>query len=382
MSYIATYLIYIAVIARAIGWNHETAPISTTIWILLAIFGVILFSQEPITHQFPFYPRLYTLIQSTLVIAMLLCAPSLDFISMLLLPLCFQAVQFFRAPVGFIWIAGLLLAMSGILLFGLERQAALTTIISGSGAGILMGSFAHLINRTEHRRQENQHLFGELQQAYHQLKDASTKAEELAAATERHRLVRELHDSLTQTLFGMNLAVQAAQLSMAEAQSEADEHLRHLQSLSRSAVSEVLELTGQATLHPTAEGDLAQALQKLADERRERDGLQVSLEVSGQRALIQAVEANLYRITQEALNNISRHSGVSKAVVRLDLDSPIASLEIVDDGCGFVIEGGIQQLKGFGLTGMNERAREIGWALTIQSGPGRGTRIRVEERPA
>ena len=83
MRYFATYLIYIAVIARAIGWNQETAPIPTTIWILLAIFGVILFSQQVLTRRFPFYPRLYTLVQSGLVISMLYIAPIIDFLTML-----------------------------------------------------------------------------------------------------------------------------------------------------------------------------------------------------------------------------------------------------------------------------------------------------------
>ena len=106
--------------------------------------------------------------------------------------------------------------MAGMFLFGLEWEAGLTIVLAGSGANVLMGSFAHLIARTEQRRQENQRLFGDLQEAYRQLKDSAAQAEALAAATERHRLVRELHDSLTQTLFSMNLAVQSAQLSFAE----------------------------------------------------------------------------------------------------------------------------------------------------------------------
>ncbi len=381
MSYIVTYLIYIAVIARAIGWNQETSPVPVTIWVLVALFGVILFSQAPLTQRFHLYPRLYILIQSILAITMLIRAPTLDFLGLLLLPLSFQAVQFLRAPVGFIWIGGLLLAMSVILLLGLEWQAALTTIITAIGAGFLMGSFAHLINRTERRRQENQRLFGELQQAYRQLKDSAIKAEELAAATERHRLVRELHDSLTQTLFSMNLAVQAAQLSINDSPIEADGHLVRLQSLSRSAAGEVQALTGQVSSRPPAPAGLAQALQQLADERLEQDGLQVTLEINGTRPLDKVVEASLYRITQEALNNISRHAGAHQAVVRVNLEAPIASLEVIDHGCGFDLHSGTQS-KGFGLTGMAERASEIGWALDIRSQPGQGTCIRVEERPA
>ena len=172
MSYFATYLIFIAVIARAVGWNHETAPIPISIWILLGIFGIILISQQALTRRFPLYPRVYTLVQSGLVITMLYLAPTLDFLPMLFYPLSFQAVLFFHDRIGFAWIGGFSLAMAGMFLFGMEWQAGLTMILGSGCANVLMGSFAHLIARTEQRRQENQRLFGDLQEAYRQLKDS------------------------------------------------------------------------------------------------------------------------------------------------------------------------------------------------------------------
>jgi signal transduction histidine kinase len=254
-------------------------------------------------------------------------------------------------------------------------------VLAGGGANVLMGSFAHLINRTERRRQENQRLFGDLQEAYHQLKDSAAQAEALAAATERHHLVRELHDSLTQTLFSMNLAVQSAQLSLEEVPSQAEEHLVRLQSLARSAASEVQSLTGRAPLSSLAQGGLAAAIQRLAVERLAQDGLHVTIEVTGERILPGQVELNLYRIAQEALNNITRHAGVQQALIRLHLDSPLASLEIEDEGHGFDLTG-TKQTNGFGLAGMAERATEIDWGLEITSQPGQGTRIRVGEKAA
>lgn len=381
MRYFATYLIYMAVILRAIGWSQDTAPIPAPIWILLAIFGAILFSQRALTRRFPRYPRFYTIIQSGLVIAMLYSAPTIDFISMLIMPLCFQAVQFFPNRVGFAWIGILVLAMAGMFLFGMEWEAGLTMLLAGAGAGSLMGSFAYLINRTEQRQQKNQHLFTDLQEAYRQLKDSAAQSEALAAATERHRLVRELHDSLTQTLFSMNLAVQSAQLSMGEAPLQVDEHLMRLQTLARSAASEVQSLTGRAPHHQPAQGGLAIALQKLSKERLAQDGLVVDIHITGERVLPVPVEANLYRIAQEALNNITRHAGVCQAMIRLLLEDRPASLEIEDHGSGFDVSGSVHA-GGFGLAGMAERAREIGWRLEIRSRPGQGTLICVEERAA
>jgi signal transduction histidine kinase len=354
MRNFTTTLIYFAVIARAIGWNYETASIPVIIWILLGVFGAILFSQQALTRRFPLYPRVYTMVQSGLV-------------------------EFFGARIGFAWIGVFSLAMASMFLFGLEWQTGLTMLLGSGSVNLLMGSFAHMTTRTEQSRQENQRMFGELQEAYRQLKDSATQAEALAAATERHRLVRELHDSLTQTLFSMNLAVQSAQLAMEEAPQQTDKHLVILQTLARSAAGEVQALTGQAPQRPPTQGGLAASLQKLAEQRLAQDGLQVRFEVMGQRALPEGVEAALYRITQEALNNIGRHAGVQQAVVRLHLEGPTASLEIEDAGCGFDLESQ-KRSGGYGLVGMAERAAEIGWELQIQSYPGQGTHIRVEGR--
>lgn len=381
MQYLTTTLIYVAVIARAVGWNYETAPIPGAIWILLGVFGAMLFSQRALTRRFPRYPRLYTLAQSGLVIAMLYQAPTLDFLPMLLYSLSFQAVEFFGARIGFAWIGIFSLATAGMFFFGMEWQAGLTMLLGSGAVNLLMGSFAHLTARTEQRRQENQRMFGDLQEAYRQLKDSAAQAEALAAAAERRRLVRELHDSLTQTLFSMNLAVQSAQLAMAEVPLQTEEHLARLQTLARSAAGEVQALTGQAPARTPAHEGLATALEKLAEQRLAQDGLQVSLEVGGQRSLPTAVETNLYRIVQEALNNISRHAGVRQARVRLCLEGPPASLDVEDAGCGFDLASS-RHPDGLGLAGMAERASEIGWELQIETRPSQGTRIHVEEKPA
>ena len=381
MGYLVTYLIYLAVIARAIGWNYETFPLPVSVWVLLVVFGILLFSERVLTKRFALYPRLYTIIQSAIVIAMLYLTPTTDFLTMLLMPLSFQAVQFFHDVIGFAWIAGFSLAMAGMILFGLEWQAGLTMLLATTGADLLMGSFAHLMARTDQNRLKNQQMFSDLQRAYHQLKESSAQAEALSAAKERHLMARELHDSLTQTLFSMNLAVQSAQFALAAGLPASQAHLIRLQTLARSAAGEVQALTGQVVKPSVSPGKLAEALQRLAQERLERDGLKVTLEITGQRSLPEPIESNLFRITQEALNNISRHAGVRTAHVRLCLDEPAASLEILDEGCGFD-HGDTQLPRGIGLAGMAERASEIDWALKINSHPGQGTHIIVKERPS
>jgi len=102
--------------------------------------------------------------------------------------------------------------------------------------------------------------------------------------------------------------------------------------------------------------------------------------MNGSGTLAPAEEAGLFRIAQEALNNVVKHAGIRQAVIRLQLDET-PWMEIVDEGTGFdrrQVEGGDRM----GLAGMSERAAEIGWQIGVESAPGAGTRIRVEKKQA
>lgn len=379
MRYFATYLIYAAVLVRAAGWSQDSDPIPQPAWILLLVFGVLLFSERILTRSFSWYPRPYILVQSGLVIAMLYSAPQVDIFPMLFFPISFQAVQYFSPRIGFACIGVFSLAIAGMRLAGMDFEPWIVMLIFSSGANGLMGSFAWLIERTERARRENQRLFGELQEAYGRLKDYTFQAEALATAEERLRMVRELHDSLTQTLFSMNLAVQAAQFAAGQDPTQVGGHLRRLQTLSRSAAGEVQALTGKASAPAVFGESLPEALKRLVNERQAPGHLQINLKAVGDRSLAMAVNTNLYHIAQEALNNAAKHAGDCQAALLLNVAETPAFLEIVDTGCGFDPAEALQS-GGIGLESMSERAREIGWELRIESAPGQGTRILVREQ--
>lgn len=378
MRYLATFLIYFAVLARATGWSYDSGPFPLVIWLLLAAFGILLITEQVITRRLDWYPRLYTILQASLVITMLYIAPTVDFFTMLLLPLSFQVVQFFDRKIGFILIGIFSLAMAGMFFFGLETESGLTMIISSTGVNLLMGSLAHLITKTDQARIKNQHLFIELKETYRQLKNSSAQAEALAIVEERHHLVREMHDSLTQTLFSMNLASQAAQLLVNEDTQQVVDHLNRLQDLARTAVSEVQVLTGHVSYKHQPPENFESTIRQMVEKRCLQDGLEVNVEIDGNRQLAFLMQMHLHGIIQEALNNVSRHAGVNKATIRLGLEEPQAWLEVEDKGCGFDLNSQ-QTISGYGLVGMQERANEIGWLLDIISEPGKGTRIRVTE---
>jgi signal transduction histidine kinase len=179
----------------------------------------------------------------------------------------------------------------------------------------------------------------------------------------------------------MNLTVQSARLLLGRDPDRAAGQLERLEELAAGAMGEIQALVSQ--LHPRslAKEGLPAALRRLAAERQARDGLQVTLHVDGERALPEAVAAGLFRIAQEALANVVKHSGTLEATIRLNLADGASFLEVDDSGLGFDPQIALDQHGHLGLAGMEERAREIGWSLSIESQPGCGTRIRVEENP-
>lgn len=381
MRYIPTYLIYTAILVRALTWYaSEGREFDWLVLGLLVIYGLLLVSEPRLTRRLPCYPRLYLLVQSGLALSALSLEPGMDFQAMLFAPLSFQVVLFFGRRVGFAWIAAFALASAPPLLGGMDTPlngVIMTLVFCGIDA--IVGSYAVLTQRAEAGWQNNQRLLGEVQAAYRQLQEYAAQAEEFAAAQERSRMARELHDSVTQTIFSMNLSVQAARMLVERQPEQAAGQLDRLQELARSAVGEMQVLVSQLRPRSAAQEGLPAALRRLASERQERDGLKIQLELLGERELPEAATLGLYRIAQEALTNVAKHAGAQQANLRLDLQSTPACLEIEDSGCGFEAGKLARSSEHIGLPGMAERAREFGWRLAIDSQPGRGTRVRVEE---
>jgi signal transduction histidine kinase len=204
------------------------------------------------------------------------------------------------------------------------------------------------------------------------------QVEELAVIKERQRLAHELHDSVTQSLYSMNLFAEAAGGLIASGNSErALDHLHQLRETAQESLREMRLMIFE--LHPPElekEG-LVAALQARLDSVENRGGLQCKLLVEGDERLAIAVEEELYRIAIEALNNVLKHARARHVTVHLRFTEERAYLEVADDGVGFppscrAVKGGL------GLSGMEERARRIGASFKIASEHGEGSRVMVE----
>jgi len=321
----------------------------------------------------------YLLLQAAIITALLLSRPTQDFFALLFIPISLSAVLFYGKR-GFLWIAAFSLALAVPLIISNSGwRFGVVMALNYAGLCFLFGGYAYQVRKAEVARGETQRMYGELQVAHGQLREYASQKEELAAEQERNRLARELHDSVTQTVFSMNLTVQTARLLLERDVSRVAGQLQRLEELAAGALREIQALVSSLRPAPILAEDLPAALRRLAAERRSRDGLHVNLNVVGDRKLSEPVAAGLYLIAQEALTNVSKHAGVNEATVRLRLTEGEASLEVEDHGRGFPVQAGAGERGHLGLAGMAERARDLGWRLTIESQPGRGTCIRVTE---
>lgn len=211
--------------------------------------------------------------------------------------------------------------------------------------------------------------------------DITTAQEE-----ERRRLARELHDETIQSLVALNQRVQMARRALAHDPARADEKLAELHNLLTDTVAEVRRFS--QALRPIYLEDLGllPALEMLAREQPWAAGsgqptVQVTFETTGTpRRLPPAHELALYRIVQEALNNVSRHAQARTARVRVAFDAEGLTVQVSDDGEGFAMPAQVSDLAAhghFGLMGMRERAQLIGAHLSIRSQLGRGTTVEV-----
>jgi signal transduction histidine kinase len=402
MRTVGVYLIYAAVVLRGSVRLPEMRHPELVV-ALLVLYGMLLLIETWMIERKPlrlaavasggltpkveglplrprWFPLVYLLVQSALVIGLLLNRPVQDFYALLFMALSLQAILFLGRRAGFRFITGLTLAMAGPLIASQEGWTfGLVMVLEYGGLCFLIGGYAHQIGQAEAARGHNQRMLGELQVTYRQLQGYAAQMEALAAEQERGRLARELHDSVTQTVFSMNLTVQSARLLLERDPGRAAGQLERLEELAASAMREIQALISQLRPRSVDEAGLPVALHQLAAERLERDGLHVAVEVKGEFSPPEGVAAGLYRIAQEALTNVAKHAGTEQATVRLSLPPGASFLEVEDRGHGFDPQLAMSQPGHLGLAGMSERAQELGWSLSIESQPGRGTRVRVEE---
>ena len=204
------------------------------------------------------------------------------------------------------------------------------------------------------------------------------ESEKLVVIEERQRLARELHDSVTQSLYSVTLFADAARLALlADNEAEAINNLYELRNMAREAMLDMRLLIFE--LHPPIlekEG-LVAAIKTRLESVEARSGIETQLIIEGERRLPLSIESELYRISQEALNNVVKHAKAHSITVKILFEKRGLLMEIWDDGKGFDPITASHS-RGMGLRGIKERAQKIHGELSVNSVPGKGTTILIE----
>ena len=200
-------------------------------------------------------------------------------------------------------------------------------------------------------------------------------ARERAALEERQRLARELHDSVSQALYGIALGTHSALERLDGSSSEAKEPLDYVLSLAEAGVAEMRALIFELRPESLEQEGLVAALGKQVAALRARHGIQVDEDLCEEPPVPLPVKEALYRIAQEALHNTVKHARAGKVRISLRVDPGYATVEMTDDGLGF--DAGSDFPGHLGLRSMRERATRLGGRLEVMSAPGSGTTIRA-----
>ena len=199
------------------------------------------------------------------------------------------------------------------------------------------------------------------------------RAEQAAAAAERSRLARDLHDAVTQTLFSASLIAEVLPRLWERNPEEGRRRLAELRLLTRGALAEMRTLLLELRPAALLDAPLPDLLRQLSEAITGRARVPVDLKLEGEPAVPPEIKVAFYRVAQEALNNVAKHAAASHAMITLRCQPTQLELRVSDDGRGF----DPSRIPGdhLGVSIMRERAQAIGATLTIDSEPGEGTEV-------
>jgi signal transduction histidine kinase len=190
---------------------------------------------------------------------------------------------------------------------------------------------------------------------------------------ERNYMARELHDTVTQTLFSSNLIAEVLPKLWKKDPGSVIKRLKEIRMLNNLALTEIRALLYDLRPSSFKNEDLGEHLKDLVKSMGIKTKIPISVEIEKKYGYSHRIEVSFYRIAQEALNNIVKHSSANKAKLVLKSLSSKITLNICDDGIGFDTQNSYSE--SLGVIIMKERAKMIGAFLEIKSSPGKGTRI-------
>ncbi len=200
--------------------------------------------------------------------------------------------------------------------------------------------------------------------------------QELATVDERNRLARDLHDSVKQQLFATGMQIGAARALLERDSVQAEKRLADAERLAHDVQKELTMIIQELRPAALENKGLAAALRDYIKEWSQHSGIMAYISYRGERELPLALEQALFRVAQEALANVARHSGANRVDVYVVWTHTEITLQVADNGRGFHHDTRLR--KGVGLQSMQERLQSLGGTLDVASIPGQGTTVTAQ----
>ena len=363
-------------VVTLINTKSVRQPVILFIFTGLTLVHILLHWQLGKIINHPRKTTWYILVQGVLAFMILLFAKNLFIIIALYMILLGEAVGLFgltrRGLLAAIYYL-VLLSVSLINLSGWASSANL--LLSTLPIAVFVILFVALYMRQNEAREQAQSLAAKLETANLQLGEYAVQVEELTLAAERQRMARELHDTLSQGLTGLVLQLEAIKAHLEAGRGErAIAIIEQSLARARSTLADSRSVIDDLRAVPAG---MPEAMRAKTERFTQATGIPCELSLAlGDTTPPPNTSDHLLRVLNEALTNVTRHAQAGQVWVRLEAKNNHLELEIRDDGQGF--EPGIVTGAGHsGLLGMRERARLVGGTLEIESGTGRGTRIRL-----
>ena len=247
---------------------------------------------------------------------------------------------------------------------------AIQTIVIGAGS--IVGE--KVTEQNEERRQALAKLETALVENAGLHAQLLTQAREAGILDERARMAREIHDTLAQGLIGIVTQLEAAEQAH-DRPVDRGRHLENAERLARESLAEARRSVEASMPSALEAGTLPDALADVTREWSKLHGIPADVTVTGNAiALHPEIEVALLRVAQEALANVARHAGATRAGLTLSFIGDVVTLDVRDDGVGFVAAEP-DAPSGFGLSGMRQRIARVAGSLAIESEPGGGTAL-------
>jgi NarL family two-component system sensor histidine kinase LiaS len=303
-----------------------------------------------------------------LVLLLLVKVSSSDSLSFLFLFASIHAALVLTRRAAAFWVMAYYLTVTTAVLMA-RGSAGLFAAAFYFVTYVVCGVFGTILQQAELAREHNQRLVEELQ-------STQEKLQKLAVVEERNRLARELHDSVKQQVFAISMQLGAAKTSLSESD-KAYASVTQAERLAQQAGAELTTLIHELRPPGLERKNLSAALKEHILDWSRQNEVEVEAKVEEGLSASETVEQALFRVAQEALSNVARHSRAGKVSVMLAGEDDEIVLTVEDNGAGFDPD---HAAKGVGLDSMRERLTAVGGWLDVTSQKKKGTRVVARAR--